>query len=137
MNNKKNQLKMSFGERCILAWEILLHGLIPGGKEITTVEKINEASRIRLGKYDTSLKNVVRVLGQAMLNATNIESSCRTDDNVLEAQIEGLQAQIVVLNQSKEQLDKRLTKAADVRQKIADFIRQLESDTDLSGTSRA
>ena len=87
MDKKKKQLKMSFGERCKLAWEILLHGLISGGKEITTVDKINEASRVRLANYDKRLKNVIIVLRQAMLNATNIETSCRSDANMLVLQI--------------------------------------------------
>ncbi len=137
MDEKKKQLKMSFVERAVLAWDVLLHGLLTGGKEVTTVDKINEASRIRLGNYDKRLRNVVMVLGQARINAVNIEASCRTDANVLVAQIEGLQAQIVALNESKEQLDKRFTKAAGVRQKISDFILQLESNTDFSGTSKA
>ena len=72
-----------------------------------------------------------------MLNAANIESSCRTDANTLELQITEVQKQIAALNESKEQLDKRFAKAADVKQKITDFVQQLESDTDSAGTSRA
>lgn len=135
--NKKNQRKMSFSERWTLAWEILLHGLMTGGKEITTVDKINEASRIRLANCDTRLKNVVTVLRQAMTNAANIESSCRSEVHTLETQISELQAQIVALDEAKEQVDKRFAKADGVKQKIRSLVQELESNADSAGTPKA
>ena len=137
MNKEKKQLKMSFGERCILAWEILLHGLISGGKEITTVDKIKEASRIRLANYDSRLRNVVVVLRQAITTAASIEESCGQEAGALETQINELQVQIVALNEAKEQVDKRFTKADGVKQKIRSLVQELESNTDSAGTPKA
>ena len=135
--DKKNQGKMSFVERATLAWEILLHGLMPGGKEVTTVDKINEASRFRLANYDKRLKNVVTVLRQAITTTASIEESCRQETRALETQINELQAQIVALDEAKEQVNKRFTKADGVKQKIRSLVQELESNTDSAGTSEA